>query len=130
MLEVPDLELLAAVAEVDHIAGRARRRNCRHFVERELALGEDIQDLAPDIACRPDDRDTVSHCCSLSWAWLKWLAKWARARRLSTRPDLSHSLGLRGGKPMTVDRDSWRRLITLALLLAAFALKSALIAPP
>jgi hypothetical protein len=29
-----------------------------------LALGEDIQDLAPDIARRPDDRDPVTHLAS------------------------------------------------------------------
>ena len=61
MLEVLDLELLAAVAKVDHVAGRARRRHGRDLVERELALGEDVEDLAPDIARRPDDRDPITH---------------------------------------------------------------------
>src|SRR5947209_3584168 len=31
---------------------------------------------------------------------------------------------------MTVDRDSWRGLLIIALLLAGFALKGALVAPP
>jgi len=26
-----------------------------------LALGEDVQDFAPDIARRPDDRDPITH---------------------------------------------------------------------
>ena len=58
---VLDLELLAAVAEVDHVAGRARRGDRRHLVERELPLGQDVQDLATDIAGRSDDRDPVTH---------------------------------------------------------------------
>ena len=61
MLEVLDLELLAAVAEVDLVAGRARRRDRRNLVERELPLGEDVQHLAPDIARRSDDRDPITH---------------------------------------------------------------------
>ena len=69
MLEVLDLELLAAVAEVDDVAGRARGRDRRDFVERELPLGEDVQDLAPDIARRTDDRDPVTHLLVTSLAF-------------------------------------------------------------
>ena len=61
MLEVLDLELLAAVAEVDDIAGRSRRSHGSDVIERELALGEDVEELAPDIARRPDDRDPITH---------------------------------------------------------------------
>jgi hypothetical protein len=57
MLKILDLELLAAVTEVDDVAGRARRGDRRQLVQRELPLGEDVQDLAPDIARRPDDRN-------------------------------------------------------------------------
>ena len=61
MLEVLDLELLAAVAEVDDVAGRARGCDRRHFVHRELPFGEDVQHLPPDIARRSDDRDPIAH---------------------------------------------------------------------
>ena len=33
----------------------------RDFVERELPLGEDVEDLAPDIAGRADHRDPIAH---------------------------------------------------------------------
>src|SRR5438270_12459185 len=61
MLEVLDLELLAAVAEVDHVAGGARRRDGGHLVERELPLGEDVHDLAPDIPRRADNGHPIAH---------------------------------------------------------------------
>src|SRR5947209_4726163 len=61
MLEVLDLELLAAVAEVDHVPGRARRRDGGHFVERELPLGEDVHDLPPDIPRRADNGHPIAH---------------------------------------------------------------------
>ena len=60
MLEVLDLELLAAVAEVDDVAGRARRSDRGDLVERELPLGEDVEDFAPDIAGRANDRDPIA----------------------------------------------------------------------
>src|SRR5438270_8099378 len=62
MLEVPDLELLAAVAEINDVASRACRRDRRDLVQRELALGENVQHLASDIARRSDNRDPVAHC--------------------------------------------------------------------
>ena len=43
------------------VAGRARGGDRGDLVERELALGEDVQHLAPDIARRADDRDPVTH---------------------------------------------------------------------
>ena len=48
------------------------------FVERELAFGEDVQDLAPDIARRPDDRDPITHFQPASLSAGE-AAKWARA---------------------------------------------------
>src|SRR5689334_11926488 len=61
MFDVLDAERLAAVAEVDLVAGRPRRCDCSDFVERKLPLREDVQDLAPDIAGRSNDRDPVTH---------------------------------------------------------------------
>jgi hypothetical protein len=61
MLEVLDLQHLAAVAEVDLVASRARRRQDGNLVERELPLGEDVEDFATDVARRPDDRDPLAH---------------------------------------------------------------------
>src|SRR5690348_7386342 len=78
MLEVLDLELLAAVAEVDNVTGRARRREDREIVQRELPFGEDVEDLASDIARRPDDRDPITHFLLSSLArpaYRMWPAK-------------------------------------------------------
>src|SRR6187401_2600450 len=61
MFEVLDLELLATVAEVDDVARRARRRDRRDLVQRELPLGEDVQHLPPDIARRSDNCDPIAH---------------------------------------------------------------------
>ena len=61
VLEILDLQFLAAVAEVDDVAGRTRRGHRRNFVERELALGEDVEHLSTDIPRRPDDRDPITH---------------------------------------------------------------------
>ena len=86
MLEVLDLERFATVAKVDLVPGRARRRDGGHFVERELALGEDVQDLAPDIARRPDDRDPISHCSPLSYAR-------AKGGEVGVRPEIVNAQG-------------------------------------
>jgi len=64
MFEVLDLELLAAVAKVDHVAGRARGRHRRYFVHWELPFREDVQHLPPDIARRSDDCDPITHFAS------------------------------------------------------------------
>src|SRR5579864_1482667 len=61
MLEILDTQHLVGLAELDLITDRTRRSDCSDFVERELALGKDVQELAPDIACRPDDRDPITH---------------------------------------------------------------------
>ena len=61
MFDVLDLELFAAVAEVDDVAGRAGRCDGRNFVQRELPLGEDVQHLPPDIARRSDHCDPITH---------------------------------------------------------------------
>ena len=61
VLEVRDLQLLATIAEVDDVAGRARRSDRGHLVHRELTFREDIQHLAPDIARRSDDCDPITH---------------------------------------------------------------------
>jgi uncharacterized protein YbjT (DUF2867 family) len=50
--------------------GNVGREILNILVERELALGEDVQDFAPDIARRPDDRDPITHMLrfpSLEW---------------------------------------------------------------
>src|SRR4051794_29211809 len=61
MLEVFDLELFAAVTEIDNIASRTRRREGRDLVEWELTLDKNVQDFASDIARRTDNRDPITH---------------------------------------------------------------------
>ncbi len=61
MLDVADLQRLAAIAEIDDVSRRPRRRDGRNLVERKLALGEDVEHLAPDIARRTHDDDTIAH---------------------------------------------------------------------
>src|ERR1043165_5838516 len=61
MLEILDAQRLSAVAEVDLVPGRARRRNCGDFVERELPLGQDVQHFTTDVAGGADDRDPIAH---------------------------------------------------------------------
>src|SRR3954447_3108077 len=61
MLDVAKLELAAAVAEIDDVAGRAGRGDRGDLVERKLALGEDVQHLASDIAGRADHDHPVTH---------------------------------------------------------------------
>ena len=61
MLDILDLQLLAAVAEVDDVAGRARRGDRRDLVGREFPLGEDVEHLAPDIAGRADHDHPITH---------------------------------------------------------------------
>ena len=61
MLDVADLQLRAAVAEIDHAAGRARARHRGDLVDGEFALGEDVQHLPPDIAGRADHDHPVAH---------------------------------------------------------------------
>ena len=43
------------------LADRARRGQRHELVDRELALGVDIQELATDIAGGADDGDLVTH---------------------------------------------------------------------
>ena len=59
LLEVAALEPL--VAEGDFDAHRAARGEGEHLVGGELALGQDIEHLAPDIAGGADDCDLVTH---------------------------------------------------------------------
>jgi hypothetical protein len=61
MLDILDLEFLAAVAEIDDRSARARAGDRRDFVCGKLALGEDIEDFATDIAGRADDDDAIAH---------------------------------------------------------------------
>ena len=61
MLDVADLELPAAVAEIDDVAGRARRGDRGDLFDRKFALGEDVEHLAPDIAGRADHDHPVTH---------------------------------------------------------------------
>src|SRR4030095_6039032 len=60
MLEVLDLELLAGVAEVDDVAGGARRSDRCQLGQRELPLGQDIEDFAPDAAGRTHHRHSIT----------------------------------------------------------------------
>ena len=61
MLDVLDLQFLAAVAEVDDVTGRARARDRGDLGDRKLPLGEDVQDFAPDIAGRANHDDPIAH---------------------------------------------------------------------
>ena len=61
IVDVLDLEHLAAVTQLDFGALTARRRNGRDLVDRELPLGKDVEHLAPDIARRAHDHDPVTH---------------------------------------------------------------------
>ena len=120
MLEVVDLERLAAVAEIDHVAGRARRRDRGHFVERELALGEDVQHLAPDIAGRADDRDPITHFNLL------WIPSLRAARLSQARGESDMAQSSRAHKGGSMRRDTLLALAARLLLLAALAAKSLL----
>jgi hypothetical protein len=66
MFEVLDAQLLAAVAEIDDVAGRTPRGDRRDFVGRELAFGEDVEHLAPDSARRSNDDDPIAHIRSFA----------------------------------------------------------------
>ena len=70
MLDILDPQLLPVVAKVDEVAGRARGGHGRDFIKRELALGENVQKLSPDIARRSHDRDPVTHV--LRFPLLEW----------------------------------------------------------
>jgi hypothetical protein len=61
MLDIVDLELAPAVAEVDDVPRRARAGDRRHLVGRKLALGQDVQHLPPDIAGRADHDHPITH---------------------------------------------------------------------
>src|SRR3546814_5637620 len=52
MLDVPDRQFLAALAEIDAVAGGPGGRPRGHLVRRQLALRQDVQPFAPDIAGR------------------------------------------------------------------------------
>ena len=61
MLDVLDLELFPGLAKIDHVALAARRRDDRDLVRGKLALRQDIEHLAPDIARRARDDHPVTH---------------------------------------------------------------------
>ena len=61
MVEVLDLQRLAGFAEIDFVPGRAGGGDGGDLGERELALGEDVEDLAPDIAGRADHDNPIAH---------------------------------------------------------------------
>src|SRR3546814_11469993 len=61
MLDVANLELAAGFAEIDLLARRARRGEHRDLVRRKLALGEDVEHLAPDIAGRAGAHPPITH---------------------------------------------------------------------
>jgi len=48
-------------AEIDLVALAARRRQNCDLVRRKLALGKNVEHLAPDISRRPCDHDPVTH---------------------------------------------------------------------
>src|SRR3546814_6318721 len=65
MLDVPDRQFLAALAEIDAVAGGPGGRHRGHLVRRKLALRQDVQHFAPD---RSEERrvgqESVSTCSS------------------------------------------------------------------
>src|SRR3546814_10859635 len=61
MLDVPDRQFLAALAEIDAVAGGPGGRHRGHLVRRKLALRQDVQHFAPDIAGRSDHNYAVTH---------------------------------------------------------------------
>ena len=61
---VERLDLQNAVAERDFGADRSGRGQRHHFADRELALRQHGQHLAPDIAGRADHRDFIGHAQS------------------------------------------------------------------
>ena len=62
MLDVLALHHPAGVADLDLRASRARAGDRRHFVHRELALGQDREHLAPHIARRAYNNNPIAHC--------------------------------------------------------------------
>src|SRR3546814_17951159 len=73
MLDVPDRQFLAALAEIDAVAGGPGGRHRGHLVRRKLALRQDVQHFAPDLAGRPDHNSAVTH--------LSLLLEFANGRR-------------------------------------------------
>src|SRR3546814_3365614 len=61
MLDVPDRQFPAALAEIDAVAGGPGGRHRGHLVRRKLALRQDVQHFAPDIAGRSDHNYAVTH---------------------------------------------------------------------
>jgi hypothetical protein len=61
VLDVLDLEHLAGFAELDLGALRTRRCHRSDLVAGKLALGEDVQHFAPDVARRADDDYPITH---------------------------------------------------------------------
>src|SRR3546814_19088334 len=61
MLKILNRQRLAGVAEIDDIASRPRRRDRSHFIGRKLALGQDVEHLAADIARRANPSYASSH---------------------------------------------------------------------
>lgn len=67
MLDILDLELAAALAEIDLVALAARRGDGGDISQRKFAFGEDVEHFAPDIARRPCDHDPITHSFNPDW---------------------------------------------------------------
>ena len=65
LFEVPAFQPLIAEGDLD--AHRPARGDGEHLVGRELALGEDVEHLAPDISGGADDSDFVTHASDAPW---------------------------------------------------------------
>src|SRR3546814_19480292 len=60
MHAVPDRQFLAAPAEIEAVAVGPGGRHRGHLVRRKLALRQDVQHFAPDIAGRSDHNYAVT----------------------------------------------------------------------
>src|SRR5204863_1505448 len=124
MVEVLDPQLLTTVAEVDHVASRAGGRDGGQFVERELALGKNVQDLATNVARGSNDRDPITHFVSPAWA----------APTIACDPRKRYGPRLHVGKALAWGESMRRPIVLLGLLLvallASMAAKSWLVQTP